>query len=659
MCGIAGVINKKAYHTEQLLQNMIAQVRHRGPDGFGFYNDVKVGLAHARLSIIDLTPDGFQPIHNEDKTIWTVFNGEIFNYLELRDYLVAKGHKFYTNTDTEVIVHMYEEKGIDFVKYLNGQFAIALYDKNKAKTYLIRDRMGIRPLYYKCCDSSVCFASEVKSIYSSPHVSRELDLTSLSDTFTYWAPLSPGSAFAGIKQVPEGHYVGVSLHTGKIDIKKYWDHEYNIDMSMSEAECRELFLESFNEAVKLRLRSDVPVGAYLSGGLDSTSIVRAIMDNSNNKLRTFSIAFEDKQFDETSYQEEAAKMFGVDHTTFRCSYADIVNNFEQAVYHAESPILRTAPIPMMLLSRKVQDAGYKVVLTGEGADEALVGYDIFRETVLRRTMATHPESEKIPEMLQQLYPWRKDITKNLKMSKQFFGSPREGYIDESFFSHVTRWKTTSSAKKFFAERLLDWDCDYDCYNESTMFRTPDKTFGDGYGITQAQYIEYHTLLSGYLLSSQGDRMGMANSIEGRYPFLDHNLVQLCDNMPIPMKLKFMDEKYILKLAMKGKIPDSIFQRKKQPYMAPDGKSFFETDNEVIRLLDKENVDNTGYFNYDAVARLKKKFELGKANSFPDNMAMIGILSTLSLHSQFIDNFQPQPSIEPEAIYIDEKGESHE
>ena len=654
MCGIAGIINKKALHTPALLRNMIAQVRHRGPDGFGFYNDNTVGLAHARLSIIDLTPDGFQPIHNEDKTIWTVFNGEIFNYIELRKYLINKGHTFYTNTDTEVIVHLYEEKGINFVNYLNGQFAIALYDKKIGSVYLIRDRMGIRPLYYCDCDRGICFASEIKSLFANPHIKRELDLTSVADIFTYWAPLAPGSAFAGIKQVPEGHYVEFKLYSGQSNVVKYWDHVYNPDLTKSESECHELFVQALNDAVRLRLRADVPVGAYLSGGLDSTSIVRSIMNNSN-KLCTFSIAFDDKQFDETSYQQEAAKLFGVDHTTFQCSYADVANNFHQAIYHTESPILRTAPIPMMLLSKKVKDAGYRVVLTGEGADEALAGYDIFRETVLRRTMLQHPESPKIPDMLKALYPWRQDITKNVKYSKLFFGNG--DMPNETFFSHIPRWRTTSKAKQFFSENVIaEYDYDWNCYNESSMFLTPIKTFGDTYGITQAQYIEYHTLLSGYLLSSQGDRMGMANSIEGRYPFLDHNLVELCDNMPINMKLNFMDEKYILKVAMKNKIPNSILQRKKQPYMAPDGKVFFETDNDVIHLLDKENVDKSGIFNYDVVSRLKKKFELGKANGFPDNMAMIGVLSTLSLHSQFIENFEVQPAPSQEEIYIDVEGE---
>jgi len=644
MCGIAGFFNRK-HHDKELLRSMIGQIRHRGPDGFGTYIDDKVGLAHARLSIIDLTPDGFQPIHNEDKSVWVTFNGEIFNYIELKEELLQKGHKFYTNTDTEVIVHLYEEHGMNFVQRLTGQFAIALYDKSLQKAMLIRDRMGIRPLYYHYDGYTMMFASEVKSIFADSTIPREINNVGLLEMFTYWSHVQPGTSFTGIHQLPEGHYMVLDLPTGKTHMKRYWDHEYNIDC-MYEDTAKQRFLEEFRKAVKLRLRADVPVGAYLSGGLDSTAIVRTIMDTSDNPLRTFSIAFDDKQFDETSYQQQVVDMYGIDHTTFQCSYQDVADNFAETIYHTESPILRTAPVPMFILAKMVKESGYSVVLTGEGADEALGGYDLFRETLLRREMVKNPDSPFIPDMLKALYPWRKDITKNAKYSKMFFGMSDDIY--SPYFSHGPRWSTTSRAKRFMKSNpKMDMN---EYYNSCGMFQPPD--FIDMNGLAQAQYMEYHTLLSGYLLSSQGDRVSAGNAVEGRYPFLDHNLVELCDNMPMHLKLNFMNEKYILKEVMKGKIPDSIFNRKKQPYMAPDGKAFFGTENNVLDYLSKERVDTAGYFDYNKLKLLINKFSKGHAGSFPDNMALVGILSTHVLHDTFVENFEAKDAPSQEEVFVD-------
>lgn len=651
MCGIAGFFSRKQ-HSKDLLRAMIGQIRHRGPDGFGTYIDDHVGLAHARLSIIDLSPDGFQPIHNEDKTVWVSFNGEIFNYVELRKDLIQKGHQFYTNTDTEVIVHMYEEYGNNFVQYLNGQFAIALYDKKNRKALLIRDRMGIRPLYYtQDTQGAICFASEIKSLLVNENVNRKIDLHSLTEIFSLWSCIQPMTPFENISQIPEGHYMSYNIDTQSSSLHCYWDHNYEINDSITLESAVSMFNVAFNDAVKLRLRADVPVGAYLSGGLDSTAIVRSIIDTANPKLRTFSIGFEDGEFDENSYQRDAIEMFGVDHTEFKCSYQDIVDNFEQVIYHTESPILRTAPIPMFILSKMVKDSGYSVVLTGEGADEALGGYDLFRETRLRRALMRGSDKSVISKMLQELYSWRDDIVKLERYAKTFFDM--KDTEDNPTFSHTPRWKTTSRSLKFFKDNSRFNGMDVNrYYNLLSLFKHKDVPSSDIDRITQAQYTEYHTLLSGYLLSSQGDRVSAANAIEGRYPFIDHRFVNFCNTLPIDLKIKFMNEKYLLKEAMKGKIPESILSRKKQPYMAPDGKALFSTKNNLLDYISKEKVDSLGLFDYNKLQLLINKFRKGKSCSFPDNMSLIGVVSAHILYDKFIDNFEIKSSPSSNETFVD-------
>ncbi len=383
---------------------MIQTLHHRGPDGQGFYNDARCGLAHARLSIIDLS-HGDQPMANEDRTVWTVFNGEIFNYIELRAALLKAGHTFRTQSDTEVIVHLYEEYGTRFVEHLNGQFAIALWDTKRQRFMLARDRTGIRPLFYTRTHGNLVFASEVKALFTVPGVTKRLNLSAVGDVMTYWSALSPDTVFEGIESLPPGHLL--TVENGRETLSCYWDWIFPSETphaTRPEADYAEELRELLVDAVRLQLRADVTVGAYLSGGLDSSAISALVRRYHQKSLITFSIAFEDPEFDESVFQSQMAKHLGTEHTQVLCRKSDIAAIFPDVIRHTETPILRTAPAPLLLLSKAVRAQGLKVVLTGEGADEVFGGYDLYKEALIRRFWARNPSSKWRPALLDRLYP---------------------------------------------------------------------------------------------------------------------------------------------------------------------------------------------------------------------------------------------------------------
>lgn len=637
MCGLAGVFNLTMHPkpSNALLEKMISRLQHRGPDGYGYYSDADIGLAHARLSIIDIA-GGKQPIHNEDQTVWVVFNGEIFNYIELREELKNKGHHFYTGTDTEVIVHLYEEYGKNFVRYLNGQFAIALWDR-KTKTFiLIRDRIGITPLFFTHQNGKVIFGSEIKAILPALDSLPKMNLAALDQLFTFWSPISPNTMFEGIEEVSPGEIIVFANQT--MSRNKYWDWSYPVDGQYRldpEDKLAEELKSLLVDATRIRLRSDVPVGAYLSGGLDSSVLISIIKNFTDTPLRTFSIGFDEKELDESGFQKELINYLEADHSRIQCSNENIAENFEQTIWHTEMPILRTAPIPMGMLSALVNQSGYKVVLTGEGADEVLGGYDIFKETKIRQFWAKNKDSNFRPYLLKRLYPYL-DMSpgKSQVYLQKFFGAGLE-HPDLSYFSHIPRWITTAKTKDF--------------YSESTKSKLSNSAIDDiqstfpaelmqWHPFNKAQYIESKSLMSGYLLCSQGDRMLMRNSVEGRFPFLDHRVIEFALQLHPKTKMKALNEKYILKKALGHYIPSSISQRHKQPYRAPDIPSFtVGKGKEIIAdLLSEDKIKRYGYFDSAKVSLLLRKINAGRAIGFKDNMSFMGVISTQMWHYLFLE-----------------------
>ena len=645
MCGIAGLLKLNGAQADpDQLGRMIGTLRHRGPDASGVHIAGGLGLAHARLSIIDLQ-GGAQPMSTSDGRLSVTFNGEIFNYIELRDELVGKGHRFATRSDTEVILNAYREYGEDCVHHFNGQWAFAIWDAERQKLFLSRDRLGVRPLFYTRTADSFLFASEIKALLTCPEVPAEIDLQGLDQIFTFWVTLPPRTVFRNIFQLPPG--CSLAVEDGEMRVRQYW--------SLSYAECGEpdgadeqLLAEELlcllEDAARIRLRSDVPVGAYLSGGIDSTVITALVRKVANDRLRSFSITFEDAEFDETLYQEEASSFLGTQHTNVCCSGADIARIFPRVIWHTEQPVLRTAPAPMFLLSELVRDNGFKVVLTGEGADEVLGGYDIFKEAKIRRFWGRNLDSRWRPLLLKRLYPYMDNIQRQPTAYLQHFFRVTTQDLASPFFSHLPRWELTARLKLFFSAEVRE--ITENGGGVSEIERTLPPAYGSWSYFSQSEYLEARYLLPGYILSSQGDRMAMAHSVEGRYPFLDHRVVEFAAKLHPNLKMRVLDQKHLLKRAVNGRIPESIVRRPKQPYRAPDGKCFFgpASVDYAQEILSPDAVRQTGIFDAQAVDALIGKFKAGRASSVKDNMAMVGVLSTQLLVHQFInqrtERFEP-------------------
>lgn len=627
MCGIAGSIAFDNMCADpRLLQRMIGAIRHRGPDGAGIFIDGPVGLAHARLSIIDIAGGG-QPMSTQDQSLWITFNGEIFNYLELREELIGKGHSFATRSDTEVILHLYQEVGEECVARLNGQWAFAIWDARRKRAFLSRDRFGVRPLFYTQTSGGFLFASEIKALLTCPEVHTELDLEALDQILTFWMTVPPRTAFRNINQLRAGH--SLVLQDGQISISRYWQLELPNEENWIRGDEREAaaqLLDLLDDATRIRLRADVPVGAYLSGGLDSTLIAALAGKSVGDKLKTFSIAFRDAAFDESSYQREASEFLKTQNETLYCTETDIGSIFPDVIWHAEQPIVRTAPAPLLLLAGLVRDKGIKVVLTGEGSDEIMGGYDILKETKIRAFWGRRESSSWRSILLQRLYPYMEGIQRQPQayLNKFFRVSPQD--LMSPFFSHLMRWELTATAKIFFSPEVQNALRSYSAVAE--LERTLPPKFSSADAFRRAEHLESAYLLPGYILSSQGDRMAMAHAVEGRYPFLDHRVVTFAMRIPPKLKMKGLTEKYLLKRAAIGLIPETIRKRSKQPYRAPDGSSFFGSSAEYVEhMLSPMDIQRNGIFDPQLVGALVRKFKQGRVRSTKDNMALVAILST--------------------------------
>jgi asparagine synthase (glutamine-hydrolysing) len=637
MCGIAGILNyEKTIHPE-LIKSMLAKIRYRGPDESGIYTGKNIGLGNVRLSIIDLI-SGQQPLHNSDKSLWIVYNGEIFNYIELRKELINSGYRFQTSSDTEVLLLLYQQYGEKCLDRLNGQFAFAIWDRNKNELFIARDRVGIRPLFYADAGNDFVFASEIKSILEHPEIRPEINIKALSQIFTFWTTITPDTIFKNIFELPPGCYMKITRKNRKTI--KYWhltypeskSEQYKGSVNTAKEEFHNLFLDS----VKLRLRADVPVAAYLSGGIDSSATTSYIKQVASKNLNTYSIGFEDSEFDETVYQDEVSKYLKTQHIAFRCTNPDIAACFPDVIWHTETPVLRTAPVPMYLLSKNVHEHNIKVVITGEGADEMLAGYNIFKETIIREFWSKEPDSKYRPLLLQKLYPYLNQFQgKNKNMLKFFFGY-KLLETNSPVYSHLLRWNNTSRIHSYLSQDIQSELSGYDPVRE--LLDNISGTLHNWNLLSKAQWLETNIFMSGYLLSSQGDRMAMANSVEGRYPFLDHRVIEFCSKLPAEYKLNGLNEKYLLKKLMEGKLPDSILKRSKQAYRAPISNSFFiENSPEYVEeLLSEDSVRSNRIFNDKAVNKLLLKRKTGARFSEIDNMAIAGILSTQLLVELFIN-----------------------
>ena len=640
MCGLAGIICLGAGTLppeRSALARMAATLSHRGPDEYGMYRSDRAGLSHARLSIVDLN-GGQQPMADSTGTVWIAFNGEIFNYVELRQELIELGYRFRTHSDTEVILQAWRAWGEAAFERMNGQWAVALWDSQSNKLLLTRDPVGICPLYFCEHQGYLYFASEVKAIFAAnPSIPRSFDPIGLDQTLTFWSVVPPQSVFTGVKEVAPGEIRTIAnsvVRTRQIQ-RQYSQFSGTLEDAVAATR------SALAQATSLRvLRADVPVGSYLSGGLDSSLVAALGQQATHSNFQTFSLRFSDAEYDETEFQRLMVEKLGTSHHEVVVTRQDIANVFPTVVHHTERPILRTAPAPLFLLSKLVRESGIKVVLTGEGADEMFAGYDLFREGKVRRFWGRSPESQWRHRLLERLYPYlaRSPVSQQA-MARQFFGRDIALHATPGF-AHATRWQTTSALKRLLSREMQTTVAKIDAVGALIEGLPPE--FHQWDPLTQDQFLETKTLLAGYLLSSQGDRMLLGNSIEGRFPFLDKDVMQLAHSLPPAYKLRVLDEKHVLKKLASGFIPNEIIARKKQPYRAPDALSFIGdgAPDYVEHALSEAALRDAGVFDVKAVYNLYQKCKLRGASgqfSNTDNMALVAVLSTQLLHQQFIAN----------------------
>ena len=628
MCGIAGFYsppsNAVTYPT--VVKAMLAQIQHRGPDEAGYFVDARLAMGTVRLSIIDLV-SGTQPLCDVGERYWICYNGELYNYRELRTELQGFGCDFSTQSDTEVLLQAWIQWGAACLPRLNGAFAFAIYDRLEQSLFLARDRYGKRPLFYTQHEGSFLFASEMKAFLAYPGFRFKTDPAQLASIYAVWTPLPKQSGFHGIHQLPMASFMRVKDGEQRLCSYEALTLKSGQEVN-SEAQAVELVRQTLTDSVRLRLRSDVEVGVYLSGGLDSSVITQLAVQMSAHQVHTFSVEFEDKYFDESDDQHEVSRHLGTAHSAITISHADIADTFPDAIWHAELPTFRSAFVPMFLLARAVREKGIKVVLSGEGADEAFLGYDLFKETLLRGAWNSYNNEER-KQRIAQMYPYLRHFDEShsaqlLGLFQQFSQEQLPG-----LFSHEIRFQNGRFANRLLQDKV-------DPFDQLLELTGADTEFSGMGAIQKAQWLEFKTLLAGYLLSTQGERMSLAHGVENRCPFLDPAVVGLSASV----NLRFddgSDEKYLIKRAFEKVLPTSIIGKHKHPYRAPDSAAFVERRPDYLELLLSEAELKKMPF-LDPVfckALVKKIFNSPPAAiSTRENQAFIFLLSTALVNRRF-------------------------
>lgn len=557
MCGICGF----NWNDEQLVRRMADTLVHRGPDQEGVYCTDQVSLAHRRLSIIDLSENGRQPMFNEDGTISVVFNGEIYNFLELRKELAGKGHVFASRSDTEVILHAYEEWGTDFIHRLRGMFAFALHDQRRHRLLLARDRIGIKPLYYYHAGTKFIFASEIKAILEDPTVERRINYQALYDYLGFEFVPAPETMFADIYKVPAGHLL--ILEKDQLRVESYWDLSFkNQECPKSFDEAVERMRDHLDFAVQSHLISDVPLGVFLSGGLDSSCIVALMRKHISGSLKTFTIGYEDRSFSELDYADIVARHCQTDHhvlmlDTLRPEYV------EQTLYHLDEPMTDLSTVPLYLLCRQAKKH-VTVCLSGEGADESFAGYDRFKASRLDRWFSVIPSlirRDLIGPMVALLpdQPQKKGAINSLKRFVEGANLPADGYhLRWQYF--LNRSLEDRLFQKGFCQRI-----DRDPFKLIREYARRCDAGDDA--LNREIYLDMRFMMTDSVLMKV-DRMSMASSLEIRVPLLDHVLVEYMASLPGDWKLRKMTTKYIFRAALAGLLPEKVVYRGKQGYSLP-------------------------------------------------------------------------------------------
>ncbi len=617
MCGVAGYLSQIFKNNSEIVEKMLSVTRYRGPDEVKVISNENNSFGTNRLSIENIQ-FGQQPI--ETKKFIAGFNGEIFNYKSL-----IKKHNLFVNSNSEisVILSLFEKFNENFVNLLDGQFAIYIYDKKKKKCFFFRDIFGIRPLFFYKKNDDLFFCSEIKGILA---VNKEIEISAkgLAQTCFFWTCVGQQTAFEKVIQLPPGNFA--IWENNKLKVREYRKKFFN-NNNINKKKIS--ILDSLNQSIKSQIHGEVPHASYLSGGIDSVAMAFLLKENLDYDLSTYSISFDNEEYDESYWQEMSSNFLNTKHTTLKISDEDICKNFEKTVFHAETFLFRTAPVPLFLLSKKVSEDGFKVVFSGEGADEILLGYDIFFENRIRRFWSRNKDSKFRPELLRKLYYYLPQFKKSRYFSliKDFYKNQLDK-LDSFFFSHFVRWSQYNQVISYF-------NIDTKKYSPENMMEDLFKIIGNQEKEIdtdqKAQLIEFETLLSNYLLSSQGDRMSMANSVEGRYPYLGKTFTEKISRIPSKEKALGIKTKSLFRKELHNILPDKIGERPKVAYQAPEARSFFynnKKSKESERLLDED----LNLINKENIKNLDKKIVMSSSNrlGFRENMGYIIAQSYLCL-----------------------------
>ncbi|MBL1142948.1 MAG: asparagine synthase (glutamine-hydrolyzing) [Proteobacteria bacterium] len=656
MCGIAGVMNtdKGNVIDAQMLVNMAAIQHHRGPDGFGYQvlKQSGVGFSHARLSIIDLDEQrARQPFLSDDKNILLAHNGEFYDYQKIRARLTAEGARFQTKSDSEIIMHLYPRQGMSrALHHLRGEFAFALYDNKEESLFLVRDRFGIKPLYWTQTDNGVVFGSELKVLFANPDVQRKFSATGIYHQLMQI--MVPGTtAFEGIHQVKPGHVVRIKRNNGKLEVldKKYWDinfpeagtHEYtNEDMAIDAVR------EKLLEAVVHRLEADVPVGSYLSGGIDSCAILGLAAASRQQPVKAFTIGFDDKKYDESHIATEMAESCSADQDIMRLTGNELYGHFEETLWHTERTIYNTLGVAKLLMSRHVNENNYKVVLTGEGSDELFAGYPSFRRDMFLYGLddLASDEREQWHKLLNEsnklftgsMLP--ADMTKALSFDKALGFTP----------TCIQPWLACSvHVPGLLSEEFRNETVDYD--SGQAIFEQLDiEQMRGRHALDKAQYVWIKTMLEGQILTWGGDRVDMANSMEARPAFLDHHLAATAVQIPPNYRIKGKIEKYVLREAMKGLLPETLYKREKFAFMAPpaytDKTKWKQMRSLADTYLSKSAIADSGLLSYEGTQAIFDRHDspdISAAEQVQFDAIINHMLGVQILHKQFIKKDVPK------------------
>lgn len=630
MCGIVGFSQPQATMnlTEGriLTQRMCGTIAHRGPDDEGIYVNDAVALGMRRLAIIDLNT-GHQPITNEDGSVWLVFNGEIYNFAELRADLIARGHRFATNTDTETIVHLYEEMGERCVERLRGMFAFALWDARARKLLLVRDRVGVKPLHYTVVGETLIFGSEIKAILQHPLVKREVNVTAISDYLSFGYVPDPATAFRGIYKLPPGHTL--TWQAGEIQLRRYWDFSYGgaSQPELDEQECVERLRAVLTEAVQLRLVSDVPLGAFLSGGIDSSTVVALMTGLLQQPVKTFSIGFNEAEFDELEYARRTAQHFGTEHHEFVVT-PDLCQLVHEIVWHHDEPFADVSSIPTYVVS-KLARSFVTVALSGDGGDELFAGYERYAidrarqpfnhlPTLLRRGVLL-PLSRALPHAA-----YGKNYLRNIALDAD------ARFVDSlAFFDEESKRSLLTDQ----AKRAVNG------HDSTALFRAHYAAPQTAEHLERLLYLDSKTYLPADVMTKV-DRMSMAHGLEAREPLLDHKLIEFVGALPASLKLRGLTTKYLLKKAMTGSVPDEIIKRPKRGFAVPIKHWLKQELHELLLdTLTGQRSRERGYFDQQAVLALIDEHQRGRRdNALP----LWGLLMLELWQRAFIDQ-QPEAS----------------